>query len=316
MVTIKDICSELKQKDKFLVISHASPDGDTLGSATALIRALRDMGKKADFSCDDVIDDKYAYLFEGLDNIGFAPEYYVSVDVASPQLLGKNSEYEMDMVIDHHAINSLQGKIKFVDSTAATNTLIIFEIIKELGVKVCNKIADSLFTGLTTDTGCFKYSNTDPRTHRAAADLIEAGANAYSINKVMFDNKTKSGLKAEQYVFSNLEFHLDDKVVIAYMPQSLFTETGATEADLEGIPSMVRGIEGVRLAVTLKEKDTGLWKASVRGVAPYNAGKLCENLGGGGHPGAGGCALTTSLEESRARLLVECKKAIESVEEG
>lgn len=313
MSSLIEIAQVLHSIDNILVVSHASPDGDTVGSATALIRALRSVGKKANFACGDTVPSHFNFLFEGLENQDFEAEKIVTVDVASPNLLGTLKGINVDVVIDHHSMSSVEAEHRYCDSTAGANALIIFELLKEMNIEICPKMADSLFTGITTDTGCFKFSNAGERVHKAAAELISFGANFAEINRLMFDSKTRAALKAEQEIFGNMEFFLDDKVVVAYVPRDLLDRTGAKESDLEAIPSLVRGIEGVAISITLKEKEDGLWKASVRAVAPYNAAEICAVFGGGGHVGAGGCALSKDFESSRAKLLEACKKHVESV---
>ncbi|MFI3325063.1 MAG: DHH family phosphoesterase [Clostridia bacterium] len=313
MSTLKEIAVALKNTDNFLVISHASPDGDTVGSATALIRALRSIGKKANFACSDTVSKNFDYLFEDLENEDFEIQNYITVDVASPQLLGNLKDTKVNIAIDHHSVSTVEADLRFCDSTAGANALIIYELLNEMNITISDKIANSLFTGISTDTGCFKFSNAGERIHLAAAKLITCGANFADINRRMFDSKTKAALKAEQEIFSNMEFCLDDKVVVASVPRDLLSRTGATENDLEAIPSLVRGIEGVVLSITLKEKEDGLWKASVRAVAPYNAAEICIQFGGGGHIGAAGCALTKDYQKSKSMLVKACKEHLESV---
>ncbi len=310
MSSLKNVSEALKNADNIMVISHTSPDGDTLGSATALIRALQSMGKNVKFACDDTVGNKFMFLFDGVKEMDFTPEFFVSVDIASPQLMGKNADLSMDIVIDHHRKNTLDGKIKYVDESAASATVVVYELLKEMEVEIDKHIANSLFTGLSTDTGCFKFSNADARVHTIAADLINIGADSAEINRKMFDEKTKAGFRAERKIVSELEFFADDELVAAYIPRSIF-DLGITESDLEGIPSIVRGIEGVKIAVTLKEKEDGMWKASVRSIDPYNACEVCETFGGGGHLRAGGCALTKDFEQSKNMLIEACKKEIE-----
>ncbi len=312
MNTIKEIANAIKGFDDILVLSHISPDGDTLGSATALIRALRSMGKRADFSCADEVGGIFSYLFEDLENIGFTPKHVISVDVAELSLLGENKDkYSLDICIDHHRTNKMVAKMSHVDETAATNTLIVFDLIKELGCEITPKIADSIYTGLTTDTGCFRFSNTDSRAYNAAAELYKLGANCAYINRLMFDTKTRAGILIQKHVLSNMQFIKDDKIVLTAISVKVLEETKAVESDLDCIPSLTRGIEGVHISITMKEKDDGKWKASVRAIAPVDASKICATLGGGGHMGAAGCMLSDNFEESKDMIINACVKGLE-----
>ena len=304
MNTLEQIANELKNKNNFLVISHASPDGDTVGSATGLIRALRKMGKNANFACSDELPEKYMFMFENLENQEFETETYVTVDIASDALLGDfYGKFEIDIAVDHHKSNSLTAKNIFVDENSATNTMIIFDLIKLLGVEICPKIANSIYTGLVTDTGCFKYSNTSVKSHIMAAELMDIGADCYNINKTFMDTKTFASLKIESEVFSKMEFLANNTVLFAYISQEMLRNTGADSEDTGAIPALIRSIEGVLVGITMKEKEDGVWKASVRATAPADASLICQKLGGGGHRGAGGCSLTTDFEQSKKMLV-------------
>lgn len=311
MKTVFETAQTLLSWDYILVVSHASPDGDTLGAATALIRGLRSLGKKADFACADDIDKKYRYLFDGIDNINFIPERVVTVDVADSNLLGSlDGKYEIDFAIDHHALRVSGAGSCWVDAKAAATCQMIYKLLLEMKVKITKEIANCLYTGISTDTGCFKYSNATSDSYRVAAQLIDAGARSGHINRIMFDTKTRACIEVERRVFASMEFLFDDKIVCATIPRALLLETGAKESDLDGIPSMVRGIEGVFVGITLKEKEDGIWKASVRAINPVNAAEICRELGGGGHKGAGGCTLGTDLQAGKKKLIDACEKAL------
>lgn len=294
--------------NNILVLSHASPDGDTLGSASGLIRALRNMGKQADFACADQPGQKYAYLFKGIENQGFIPEHVVSVDVADKHLLGEiKTRYPViNLSIDHHAKGQGFAEESWVDPTAAATALMVFELLLEMSAKIDEDTASCLYTGLSTDTGCFRYASADSRCYRAAAELMDMGAKAAAINRHMFETKTKASLEVEKQVFATMEFLHGDRIALAVMPKQLLTSTGADESELEGIPAMVRGIEGVLIGVTLKEKNNGDWKASVRAGNLVDASKICQGLGGGGHRGAAGCSLGTDFKKAREAIVQAC----------
>ena len=158
-------------------MSHASPDGDTLGSASALLRGLASLGKQVAFFCADPVPEKFAFLFEGLALGTFEPEHVMAVDVADKKLLGKNapSEYlaRAELAIDHHGTHVPFARERWVEPEAAATTEMIWALLGQLGVELAPAVADCLYTGLATDTGCFRYQNVTPRTLRIAADLLE-----------------------------------------------------------------------------------------------------------------------------------------------
>ena len=196
-IELKDIEKVLKENDNFYILTHKSPDGDTLGSAFALCFALQKMNKNAKVLCSDVIPEKYKFLYENLEIQNFNPKYIISVDVAEAQLLGDILNCyanQIDLSIDHHMLNQKFAKLWYIDSTAAATAEIIYEIIRKLEVRLDFNIAKCIYTGVSTDTGCFKNANTSARSHRIAAKMIDLGVDNFKIDKIMFDTKSKTKL--------------------------------------------------------------------------------------------------------------------------
>ena len=296
--------------DKILVMSHASPDGDTLGSASALLRGLASLGKEVAFFCADPVPEKFQYLFAGIPLGDFAPDHVMTVDVADKRLLGDAPpEYlaRVELAIDHHGTHVPFSQERWVDAHAAAAVELFYALLVELGVELAPAVADCLYTGLTTDTGCFRYRSVTPRTHRIAADLLERGARGADINRAMFESKSKAQVEAERRAMDSMRFSSGGKCALVTLPYSIFAETGAQESELEGIAAMPREIQGVVLGVTLKEKEDGAVKVSVRANPPADASALCGRFGGGGHQGAAGCSLgKVSLEEAQQKMEEAC----------
>ena len=303
--------------DKILVMSHASPDGDTLGSASALLRGLSSLGKQVDFLCADPVPEKFSYLFAGLPLGGFEPAHVMTVDVADKALLGKAPQElvaRVELAIDHHGTHVPFAPQRWVEAEAAATTEMIFALLGALGVKITPAMADSLYTGLTTDTGCFRYRSVTPRTHRIAAALLELGAQSGDINQRMFESKSRGQVEAERIAMDSLAFSSQGLVAILEVPYSLFAQTGVEENDLDGIASLPREIQGVVLGVTLKEKADGKVKVSVRANPPADASQLCSRLGGGGHQGAAGCSLgQVTLEQARQTMEQACSQYVKEL---
>ena len=303
--------------DKILVMSHASPDGDTLGSASALLRGLSSLGKQVDFLCADPVPEKFSYLFAGLPLGGFEPAHVMTVDVADKALLGKAPQElvaRVELAIDHHGTHVPFAPQRWVEADSAATVELIYALLGELGVELDRAMADCLYTGLATDTGCFRYRNVTPRTHRIAADLLELGAQSGDINQRMFESKSRGQVEAERIAMDSLAFFSQGLVAILEVPYSLFAQTGVEENDLDGIASLPREIQGVVLGITLKEKEDGKVKVSVRANPPADASALCARLGGGGHQGAAGCSLgTISLQEAQEKMEQACGAYLEEL---
>lgn len=323
MLNCAETAGILRGWDRVLVLSHASPDGDTLGSACALIRALRAMGKRAEFRCADPIAPKFSYLFQGLsldEGAWEDPSFHVmTVDVADLALLGSLKDgYQgrVELAVDHHGTHVPFTESRWVEPNSGATAEMIWLLIRELGVRPDREMAGCVYTGLSTDTGCFRYRNCTPRTHRIAAETMEAGAPTGDIDQRMFETKPWAQLKAERLVMEGLETFCGGKCAMARVPRSVYAETGAQESDLEGVSALPRQIEGVLLGVTLKEKEDGTVKASVRSVPPANSAELCALFGGGGHEGAAGCSFRDcSMEEAAGKMRAACEKYLKELKE-
>ncbi len=305
-IDVRECASLLKEYDNYLILSHRNPDGDTLGSAFALKRALDLMGKKAFVKCVDPMHHKYSYLWEGIDNTEFTFDKVIAVDVADKKLLGESFESlygdNVWLCIDHHMSNREYAENLLLEDKAAA-AVVIYEVICELGVAMTPEIASCVYTGLATDTGCFMFSNTTPTVHRIAADVMEKGADYVNINRLMFETKSLSYLRLEQMAVSSIESYFDGKCAIMTITRKMFEESGSSSTECDGIAALPRKIEGVKIGITIRERHNGSYKVSMRTVEPYDAAKICGKLGGGGHSAAAGCEFECPLDEVKATLL-------------
>ena len=288
----------LKAQDSILILTHRNPDGDTLGSGFALLHGLLALGKTVRLQCEDEIHKKYNYMRPKTELPAFEPKYVVAVDIADEKLLGPTlfAEYsgEIDLCIDHHMSNTLYADALYLRECAATCEL-VYEVLCALGVEITKQMASCLYTGLSTDTGCFCYSNVTPETHEIAAQMLRCGADFDNINRIMFETKTWTYLKLEELVLNSLE-------------------TGSNESECDGIASLPRKIEGVLVGVTLRERKDGSYKVSLRTYAPMDASYLCSKMGGGGHARAAGCDLEgKDLADGKQKLLEIIRTELEKI---
>ena len=306
--------SLLLGKDNILILTHKNPDGDTLGSGYALCRALIKLGKRARVACNDRIPEKYSYMFENLEIMDFEPEFIVAVDVADTKLLGAELEQEyaskVDLCIDHHGSNIMYAKETCLCPEDSATTEIIYRIVKKLGVEFDMGIANCIYTGLSTDTGCFRYSNATAQTHMIAAEMIKAGAKSADINCLMFESKKLSFLRLQKLCVEGMKLYFNDKCAIVTLTQRMFEESGSNESECEAISALPRQVEGVLVGATLREKPDGTYKISVRTHAPVDAALICSKMNGGGHKRAGGCELKLPLEQAKEVLLTHIENAI------
>ncbi len=306
-VSLKKAAALLLEQDDIVILCHRYPDGDTIGSAFALCRALRDLGKKANVLCGDIMPRKFGYIFEDLAPMDIKERFVVSVDVADSALLGLLEEDyagRIDLCIDHHGSNRLKASNSYVDAKAAATGEIIYQLLSPLGAQLTDRIALSLYTAISTDTGCFRYSNVTARTHQIAAKLIETGIDAHTVNMVMFETKSMARFGIEREMMSNLDLRYDGRMAIITLTNEMVERFAVNEGDIDGLSAMARNIEGVDLGIMIREISGG-YKISARSSKAVNACEFCKIFGGGGHPAAAGCTITDlSLEEVK-QILVE-----------
>lgn len=313
MINVEKCARLLKSKDNILILTHAHPDGDTLGSAFALCRALLSLGKKAKVKCADVIQSKYDYLFEDINMPDFDEDFIVAVDVATENLLGDLADVyagRVDLCIDHHGTNTHYAKKLLLNADAAAACEIVFKVIKALGVEIDLGIANCLYTGLTTDTGCFRYASATSNTYRAAAELIDMGVDNGRINRIMFETKTKTYAALERMALEGMQFFCNERVCVITITQEMYKRTGSNEQETEAIAPLTRQIEGVEIGITIREKADKSCKSSIRTFESVDASKLASAFGGGGHKQAAACRFDCGVEDAKKMLVEKCEEML------
>lgn len=302
LISIKQAAAFLKGCDGYLIYTHASPDGDTIGSAVALALILRKMGKKANIFSVDGIPSKLSFmptndLFlenepEVLD--GFTP---VSVDVAGPIVLGKAKNKSFALSIDHHKVNTVDCEKLLVMSDRIACGEIIFLLMDELSVAIDKDIASALYGAISSDSGGFRYDATKPETHIMAARCLETGIDFAEINRMLFESKTKAQVNLIKTAYNNLELLRDGRfALVAIRPEEVI-KCGATEMDFDCINSIPREIGGVLASAVIRQKADGV-KVSMRSNTDIDVAEIAKRFGGGGHYHAAGFTFGGSFDEA------------------
>lgn len=305
-IEINETAEFLRSHDDYLILMHASPDGDTLGCGYALCTALQRMGKRARAVCPDEIPHRFDYMREGVSQQEFEHKTIVAVDVADTKLLGdmKETGDKADLCIDHHVSNTEYAQRLLLREHYASACELMYEVLTALGCEIDRVIANCLYTGVATDTGCFKFSNTKPQTHIVAAKLMECGAEIAPINYAMFELKTQGRIRLEQEVLRNMRYFGDGH--IAMVTVMLDTIAGISDIDSDDVGAMAsipRQIEGVDIGISMKEKKPGLFKASLRSSERIDVSRIAQSFGGGGHARAAGCSFTCSFDEAVEQIV-------------
>ncbi len=316
-VTIAQACERLLAQDDILIITHRRPDGDTLGSGGALCRLLQHKGKRAFLHPNEDATPRLAPLMEGLTPPeGFSPRMLVAVDTASEELFPASAEPfrgRVDLCVDHHPSNTGYARETLVEPQAAATGEVIWKMAVHMGVKPDLDMCRALYIAVSTDTGCFRFSNTTPLAHRIAADCMEAGLDAHAVNQVFFERKTKTRFRVERQLFDTLRFYRGGKLVCGCLERDFTDSIGASGDDLDNLSTLLMHLEGVECAVFLQElKHRGEYKVSLRTNKPLDASAICSAFGGGGHPRAAGCTMRGSIDECREKLVAEASRHMDA----
>ncbi len=310
-LSLEQAAERLKERDHILILCHKNPDGDTIGTGAALCKALLALEKEAAVFCSDPIPSMYGYMQIPLYTGQWTPEYIVAVDVAGIQLFGDAAQQyqdRVDLCIDHHATNSGYADATYLDAQAAAASEIMVRLVDLLGVELTPQMADCLYTGIATATGCFRFSNTGAETHRTAARLMEAGARASELNTLLFENRSRERIVAEKIALQNLEYHFEGRCALTFLTREEITLSQVAPEELEDLTSLPRTIEGVDVGITLRQQPGGSYKVSIRTTNAADARVIAQHLGGGGHARAAGCELMGNLDNTKAAVLAEVER--------
>lgn len=305
MMNRHDAAKWLAEHDNYVILTHRRPDGDTIGSAAALCLGLRQLGKTAHVLENAEVTPKYAPLLEGLTKVdAWAGDTVICVDVASFNMLPQcYQKYSIALRIDHHGGSESFTEHELVEPETAACGEIIYDLIMALYLDLDAPIANALYTAVSTDTGCFRYANTTSHSFAVAAACAWVSKDIFKINQALFDTTTLARLRVQAYLVEHCQFLQDGKVAICPLPRKVEQELGATEDDLENISGFPRSIEGVKLAVTLREEESGRIKISVRAVPGCDAAAICAKFGGGGHKGAAGASMDMTMDEAVSAVI-------------
>ena len=298
-------CSQLLlSKNNILIITHTNPDGDTLCSAAALCSALRRAGKRANLFRNPAVTTKYMpHVEKYFAPKSFKSKYIVSVDVATEKMFAEGFDGAIDLCIDHHPTNSHYAKKELVCPDKAACGEIVLAVIKEMCGGITQEEADLLYIAVTTDTGCFQYLNTNAATFRAAAELLEYGADTGMVNVKFFRKASRARLKLEGMIYSTMGFFRDGKISVAIITKEMLRQAGAGEEDCDDLAGLAGRAEGASVNITIRERDNGSSKVSVRTGRDVSSSDICAVFGGGGHAMAAGCTIDCPPEKARDMLL-------------
>jgi len=303
-MTLSDCALLLRENDRFLILTHIRPDGDTLCSAAALCSALRRMGKQANmFKNPEITENYLPFVGEFLSDERCEGEYVVSIDLASVNLFPKGFSGSVHLCVDHHAGNSGYALHTLLDAEMAACGEIVMRLIREMCGELTLREAELLYVAIATDCGCFCFGNTTALTLTDAAQLLELGVNNAELNKIFFRSFTRARIALEGMIYSSLKSYRDGAINVVIITREMMRTSGATENDCDDLASLPGKVRGNVVAITVRELADGRSKASVRTNSQVDASAICARFGGGGHFMAAGCTADMDPYELAGRLV-------------
>jgi phosphoesterase RecJ-like protein len=307
---LDEIVGRMRAAQAVLVIGHVRPDGDCIGSLLGVAGLLEHWGIAHALVADEMPENGYGAL-RGFERIAsrpdpaFSPDLVVFVDCATLDRGLKEWQAPAPIInIDHHGSNTRYGQINWIDPTSAATGEMIFSLYRHARVPLTPHIAESLLIALTTDTGSFRFSNTGPRQHRIAAELIEAGAVVERVAQIAYASNPVESTRLTGYVLRHLRLECGGKLAWSEVRQSILAELGGTGTVPENLADSLRSVRGVKVAVLFHELTSGGLRVNLRSTGEFNVGQMAAHWGGGGHPGAAGVYLmNTDYERDRDRIL-------------
>lgn len=303
------LLSFLREENKFFIATHINPEGDAIGSSLALSMALESLGKETFLYSRDTIPEFYHFLpgYEKFTHSIPSPLSHhwplILLDCNTLERAGIEEEmkFKYSAVIDHHETEKDFGDIRWIVPEAAATGLMVFKLIKKLGITITREIAINLYTAISIDTGTFRYSSTIAEVLRVGAELIEAGANPAYIADSLYETWSKERFALLIMALNTLEIRGD--VAITVVTKEMYKKTGASPEDTENFPNLPRMIKDVKVSAFFRELDNDYWKVSLRSKGDVNVAKIAMSFQGGGHENAAGYEIRSDLETAKESLI-------------
>ncbi len=317
LVDFEEVAALLKKHDHFTVLAHVNPDGDAISSTVAMGLLLQKLGKTVRLVNEDRIPGKFRFLplastiQPPLDSDSFA-KVVIAVDCADVRRIGISSESLIQgkilVNIDHHPTNDGYGHINVINPEAAATVQILYQLIQFMNIEIDDSLAQVLYTGLLTDTGGFRYSNTTPEVMNMASHLISLGVNTGDIAERVLETLTIPHLHLLQRSLSTVQQSDDGRICWISVTLEDIERTGATTEDIDGLVNYPRNIDGVEVGICFKEIDRDEIKVSFRS-RDVDVAAIAKHFSGGGHFRASGCTVRASLPEAIDQVIALVEQA-------
>lgn len=315
--TFDELRQTIELSQSIAISGHTSPDGDAIGACCALAMSLKELGKDV-----VVILDAYSDNFQQIPTNGliieevdasYLPDLYIAVDCGDKERLGKNGKIFDETLytinIDHHKSNTFFAKQNYVDDEASSTSELIFQLIYNYA-PINADIAAAIYAGIVFDTGGFRHSSTSPITMAIVSELMEYDFNFTKIYNSIFHNRKFGEAKIMGVALCNLKENFGGRVVTSIVTDAEIKKCGVTKDDLSEISSYIKGVSGTMASVFIYEKETGVFKVSMRSDEPIDVSVIATKFGGGGHVRASGCTVKGNAEEILKNILSEIEEQL------
>lgn len=317
---IQKILDQLRESNTVCVVGHVRPDGDCIGSQLGLTLALQAQGKEVCCWNQDSVPSKLKFL--DVDRTVTAPvagrsfDCVIATDCASLERMGRVADHigqrRILINIDHHESNTRYGDLNWISAREASTGELIYQLITEAGWKITRRIADCLFTAVSTDTGSFQYASTTPATFETASHLVESGADLARVCHEVYQSYPLSRMRLLRRVYNKFRLTHNDRTAYFWLKQADYSRTGAKPADSEGLIDHIRAIDEVVVACVFEEIEPELTRLSLRSKSSdVDVNAIAGLFGGGGHKAAAGARVAGRPLAIQRRVLGAIRKSLE-----
>jgi phosphoesterase RecJ-like protein len=311
------IRDEILARHRFLISSHARPDGDSIGSQLAMAFALEALGKEVRIVNADEAPEHYQD-FPGMERIEFAAvierpsvDAVIVMECSDLSRTGvAGLEHEFIINIDHHAGNRMYGTLNWHDDSSAACGEMVFDLIQALGVPLTVEIATHIYLAILTDTGSFHHSNITPRTFDICRQCVEAGVTPAVMARRVFDSNSFGKLKLIGALLDDMELVDEGRLAVLHMDDEMLAATGSTHNDTEGLINLPLTAREIQAVVFFKVTVAGEVRVSMRSKYDVDVRQVASEFGGGGHKNAAGFTVTGALKDVRAGIVQRIVGAI------
>jgi phosphoesterase RecJ-like protein len=302
---LKRIAKRLKKAEHIAIFTHLNPDGDALGSSFAVKYALESIGKRVTIYLEKPMPEKFNFL--GMDyEIASADtesdaDCAIVLDCGEYSRLGNTAEtckkIPEILCVDHHKTGETFGEFYYNEPDAAATAQIVYKLVNLITKNVPQKAYEAIYTGMSTDTGHFKFSNVSPETFRIAAKVLESGINHRKVTTIIYDTVKREKMMFLGAATERVQFFENGKIAVLDCPGEFLAQFGLNYDDVDELPNIPLNLEGVLVSVLIKDRDENSKRVSFRTKDVIDVSEVAQSFGGGGHKSAAACVISGNISE-------------------